>query len=343
MKNAVRTCSIGSYRLENPVGLAPMAGTSDLIYRSICHEMGSQLAVTELVTARGIRYDTTLKKSYRYLEIDPEKEGPCAIQLFGYEPEDFSVAIPAVLEHPKLSAAAFLDINMGCPVTKVVKTGAGSALMRTPRLAADIIRAAVEAVRPFGIPVGVKFRKGWDAQHINAADFAKVCVEAGASVLCVHARTREQMYSGDADWDILSQVVCAVSGSGVPVLGNGDVKDGVSAKRMFEETGVDGIMVGRAALGNPWIFREISDYLCGRPTVPPSLQERVSVLLRHLHGQSQRIGEPLAIREMRSQMAYYLKGLANASSYKDRLMHTESIAEAEEVLSKYLIINQEAF
>ena len=313
-----------------------MAGTSDRTFRTICHENGSVLGVTELVTARGIRYDPTMRKSLRYLEIDPEREGACAIQLFGYDPEDFTAAVTTVLSHPALGEAAFLDINMGCPVPKVVKTGAGSALMRTPELAGAIIRAAVEAAKSFSVPVGVKFRTGWDERSVNGPDFAKMCVEAGASILCIHGRTRQQMYSGSADWETIARVAEAVAGSGVPVLGNGDVTDGASAVRMLKETGVDGVMVGRAAQGNPWVFGEIRNVMEGGiGDTAPSPEERVRCILRHMEGVRAQLGEVLAVREMRSQLAAYMKGQRNAALYKDKLMRTETIEQVREVLEEW--------
>jgi len=316
-----------------------MAGTSDVTFRAISAGLGSALGVTELVTARGIRYDPSLFRCYRFLEIDTKRESAAAIQLFGYDPKDFAAAIPIVLEHPVLKEASFIDINMGCPVPKVVKTGAGSALMRTPELAEEIIRTAVKAAEPYHVPVTVKFRKGWDENHVNAPDFAKRCIEAGAKMICVHARTRSQMYSGEADWHILSEVVKAVSDSKIPVLGNGDVKNGVDARRMLEETGVDGVLVGRAAQGNPWVFREIKAELMGvggKSDFLPSREEKVRMILFHARGLSEKIGQETAMKEMRAQFAYYLKGERNAAEYKNKLMRTSFFSEAEEILEAWL-------
>ena len=384
-----------------------MAGTSDLTFRTICHELGASLGCTELVTARGIRYDPTLLKSYRYLEIDPEREGPAAIQLFGYEPGDFEAAIPLILEHPRLSAAFSIDLNMGCPVNKVVKTGAGSALMKDLPLAASILDASVRAASPYHVPVTVKFRKGWDETTVNCVSFAAMCRDHGASAVTVHARTRDQMYSGAADWEAIAAVVSVLKGSGVPVFGNGDVKSGGDAVRMLATTGADGVMIGRAAQGNPWIFASVKALLMGGgegakaeagpltgagqivsgephtrqgapggprigqgagvcagqgapgewaahelPTEPtaqaradmmghgapaePTAQERADMIRRHLSGLIGRLGEEVAVREMRAQLACYLHGQKHASRYKTQAMEAKTFREIDELLKEWV-------
>ncbi len=374
--------SIGNRVLCGNVALAPMAGTSDLTFRTICHEQGASLGCTELVTARGIRYDSSLLKSYRYLEIDPEREGPAAIQLFGYDPKDFDAAIPLILEHPVLSAAFSIDLNMGCPVNKVVKTGAGSALMKDLPLAASILDASVRAASPYHVPVTVKFRKGWDETTVNCVSFAAMCRDHGAAAVTVHARTRNQMYSGTADWEAIAAVVSELKGSGVPVFGNGDVKSGGDAIRMLATTGADGVMIGRAAQGNPWIFASVKALLMGggmgaetgprtgqgadvgagvpgephigqgvpgEPTVneradiigqgapgEPTVIERADMIRRHLNGLIGRLGEEVAVREMRAQLASYLHGQKHASRYKVEAMEAKTFREIDELLKAWV-------
>ena len=345
--------SIGNRVLCGNVALAPMAGTSDLTFRTICHEQGASLGCTELVTARGIRYDSSLLKSYRYLEIDPEREGPAAIQLFGYDPKDFDAAIPLILEHPVLSAAFSIDLNMGCPVNKVVKTGAGSALMKDLPLAASILDASVRAAAPYHVPVTVKFRKGWDETTVNCVSFAAMCRDHGAAAVTVHARTRDQMYSGAADWEAIAAVASELKGSGVPVFGNGDVKNGADAIRMLETTGADGVMIGRAAQGNPWIFARVKALLTGggdmighgmsgEPHIgqgapgEPTASERSDMIRRHLSGLIGRLGEEVAVREMRAQLACYLHGQKHASKYKTQAMEAKTFREIDELLKEWV-------
>jgi len=336
------------------------------------------LGCTELVTARGIRYDPTLLKSYRYLEIDPEREGPAAIQLFGYDPGDFEAAIPLILEHPILSAAFSIDLNMGCPVNKVVKTGAGSALMKDLPLAASILDASVRAAAPYHVPVTVKFRKGWDETTVNCVSFAAMCRDHGAAAVTVHARTRDQMYSGAADWEAIAAVASELKGSGVPVFGNGDVKSGADAIRMLETTGADGVMIGRAAQGNPWIFASVKSLLMGGgegakagpltgagqvvleephtrqgapgewaaieradmirqgAPVEPTAIERADMIRRHLSGLIGRLGEEVAVREMRAQLACYLHGQKHASRYKTQAMEAKTFREIDELLKEWV-------
>ncbi len=329
--------TIAAKQLSGNIGLAPMAGNSSVTFRMLCSEFGCAFGTTELVSARGIAYQNSVLKSYRYLEIDPEHEAPCAIQLFGYDAADFSRAIPLVLEHPILSGASFIDLNMGCPVPKVVKTGAGSALMRDLPRAAEIITASVKAASSYRIPVTVKFRKGWDAGHVNAVEFARLCADCGASAVTVHARTKDQMYHGKADWDVLRQVADALRGTGVTVIGNGDVNDGLSARKMFDETGVNGIAVGRAAQGDPWIFARIQAFLCGKTLPPaPTPEERAEVVNRHLRGLTERLGEKTAVKEMRTQLAFYFKGQKNAVDFKSAAMRAETFAEVMDTMYQWV-------
>jgi len=335
--NRWKKLKIGNRELCGNAALAPMAGTSDVTFRTLCHEQGAALSCTELVTARGIRFNPNLAKCFRYLEIDPEHEGPAAIQLFGYDPGDFASAIPIILEHPLLGKAAFLDINMGCPVAKVVKTGAGSALMSDLPLAASILETSVRAAAPYHVPVTVKFRKGWDDTKVNAVEFARMCRDYGAAAVTIHGRTREQMYQGQADWECIAQVAGALRGSGIPVFGNGDVRDGAGACRMLDETGVDGVMIGRAAQGNPWIFAEVRAALRGESAPPePAPEEVADMIRRHLSGLCARLGEPVAVREMRTQLAFYLRGKRHAAAYKVRAMDALTYDEVDGLLTEWI-------
>jgi tRNA-dihydrouridine synthase B len=323
---------------NNSISLAPMAGTSSVVFRSICHRYGADFSTTELVSARGIAYKHSLEPSFRYLELDPVHGGPCSIQLFGYEPEDFSRAVPMILEDPRLSSAMAIDINMGCPVPKVVKTGAGSALMKNWLLASQIIEATVRACEPYHKPVTVKFRKGWDELQSDTVGFAKMCIDSGAKGLTLHARTRDQMYRGRADWNCIAEVKSATAHTGIPLIGNGDVNDGTSAKAMMELTGVDGVAIGRAAQGNPYIFSQIRAFIDGRDSAlyVPTPEERVSVMLEHLAGLISHIGEAQACKEMRSQIAYYFKGQRFASEYKAAAMSADSFDEVRLIAEQWL-------
>ncbi len=342
----IRPVRLGQTVIDNNLFLAPMAGGSELPFRRICRRYGAGLVFTELVTARGIRYARGVEKNFRYLEISPD-EFPVAIQFFGSEPEDFEYAISAVFGHPLLSRCAAIDINMGCPVPKVVKTGAGCALMGDPERASRIIRAAVR-VSP--VPVTVKFRSGLGADSVNAEPFGAMCESCGASMLTVHPRTAKQMYSGRADWSVIGRVKRA---SGIPVIGNGDVTGPADAARMFRETGADGIMIGRAALGDPWIFAAILRALSGgeenaadtidaveaadaEPLAnrfpPPSMEERLRVVREHLAGSIAFMGEATAMKEMRKHFSWYFKGIPNGSAIRSALVRCETQAEAEAIL-----------
>lgn len=325
-------------RSRATVSLAPIAGTTDLTFRTMCRRFGSDSGCTELVSARGIAFQGSVDGSMRYLRIDHDAEGPCAIQLFGHDATDFSRAIPLILSHPELSGARWIDLNMGCPVPKVVKTGAGAALMKDIPRAADIITASVRAAEPFGVPVSVKFRKGWDDECINAVKFAKMCADSGACAITLHARTREQMYRGKADWSVIAEAAEALRGSGVKVIGNGDVRDGESAERMLRETGADGVAVGRAAMGNPWVFSDIRGYLEGAPSRrSPTPRERADLIFEHLDGLTGLLGEDCAMKEMRSQIAHYLKGRHKAAECRAEAVRARSVHEIRDIIEKWVL------
>lgn len=314
--------TIGDVTLENNVILAPMAGVTDLPFRLLCREQGAALLCMEMVSAKAVLYHN--KNTEKLMEIDPG-EMPVSLQLFGSDP-DIIARIAAELEERPF---AILDINMGCPVPKIVNNGEGSALMRNPRLAAEIVRKTARAIRK---PVTVKIRKGYDEAHCNAVEMAKYLEDAGAAAITVHGRTREQFYSGAADWEIIRKVKEAVA---VPVIGNGDVADGESAKRMMEETGCDGIMIGRAAQGNPWIFREVLSYLeHGVKLERPSVEEVRDMIRRHAALQLEYKGDYIGIREMRKHVAWYIAGYPHAAELRKRVCSVERMKELMELVDR---------
>lgn len=316
----MRTLTIGNVKLENSYILGPMAGVTDLPFRLLCKEQGAGLLCMEMVSAKGILYHNRNTESL--LTIHPEEQ-PVSLQLFGSDPKILSEMAKQIEERP----FAFLDINMGCPVPKVVKNGEGSALMKEPKLVYEIVNALVKAIKK---PVTVKIRKGFDDSCINAVEIAKIIEEAGASAVAVHGRTREQYYSGKADWDIIRQVKAAVS---IPVIGNGDVTTGEQAIRMREETGCDGVMIGRGAQGNPWIFRELLEYeKTGKLPERPSPEVIRETMLRHARLQMEYKGDFIGIREMRKHVAWYTKGMKGSSKLRDEINRTESYEELEALL-----------
>lgn len=320
LMNYLHPLTIGGVTLKNNLILAPMAGVTDLPFRLLCSEQGAGLTGMEMISAKAILYGN--KNTEELLAIHPE-EGPVSLQLFGSDPKIVSEMAARIEERP----FAVLDLNMGCPVPKIVNNGEGSALMREPKLAGEIIAATVKAIRK---PVTVKFRKGFDASHVNAVEFAKIAEDAGAAAVAVHGRTREQFYSGQADWEIIARVKEAVS---IPVIGNGDVTDGESARRMLSETGCDGVMIGRAARGNPWLFAQITACLAGGSMVPPpSLAEKKKMILRHAELQLAVKGEYTGVREMRKHFSWYTAGMPNSANLRGRVNLAESFGEIERLV-----------
>ena len=303
---------IGNVTLDNNVILAPMAGVTDLPFRLLCKEQGAGLLCMEMVSAKAIYYNN--KNTEALMEID-ERELPVSLQLFGSDADIMSEMAKRIEEKP----FAILDINMGCPVPKVAGNGEGSALMKNPALVREIVSKVVKAIEK---PVTVKIRKGFDEEHVNAVEIAKIIEDCGAAAVAVHGRTREQYYSGTADWDIIRQVKEAVS---IPVIGNGDVTGPESAKKMIDETGVDGIMIGRAARGNPWIFNQIKEYLeTGVIPEKPSYDEVREMMLRHARMQLECKGEYTGIREMRKHVAWYTAGYPHSAKLRAKMNEVES-------------------
>lgn len=314
---------IGNVALSNPYILAPMAGVTDLPFRLLCKEMGVGLLSMEMVSAKAISFRN--RNTKKLLEIG-EGEQPIALQLFGSDPVIVSEAAKYI-EHLPFD---ILDINMGCPVPKVVGNGEGSALMKNTSLAEEIVRKTAAAIQK---PVTVKFRKGFDDNNVNAVEFAKRMEAAGAAAVAVHGRTREQYYSGTADWEIIRQVKDAVS---IPVIGNGDVDSPVSAHKMLEQTGCDGVMIGRASRGNPWIFRELLAYdKNGTMPEKPTRAEIREMILRHAHLQVKYMGEYSGIREMRKHVAWYTAGLPHSAAIRRRVNEIETLDNLEEMLEVF--------
>ncbi|MDD3199419.1 MAG: tRNA dihydrouridine synthase DusB [Eubacteriales bacterium] len=306
--------NIGNVSLNNPFFLAPLAGITDSPFRRICKEQGAGLVYSEMISGKGLYYND--KATERLLRIY-EDEKPVAFQIFGSEPDIIADAAKRLANREN----CILDINMGCPVPKVIKNGEGSALLKNPDLVGAIVEAAVSSA---GKPVTVKIRIGWDAESINAVQIAKVAEAAGADAIGVHGRTREQYYSGKADWDVIRQVKKAVS---IPVIGNGDVFSGIDAIRLIEYTGCDFVMIARGALGNPWIFREALTLWKGQtPPPPPTIEEKIELILRHFDLLLEEKGEYAAVREMRKHAGWYLKGIPGSAAVRREL---NSVIEAE--------------
>ena len=313
---------IGNTVLENNVILAPMAGVTDLPFRVLCREQGAGCVVTEMVSAKAVLYNN--KNTRELLQIDPA-ERPAAVQLFGSEP-DIMAEIAARLEEGPYD---YIDVNMGCPVPKIVNNGEGSALMKNPERAKEVLTAMVKAVKK---PVTVKFRKGFNDLSVNAVEFAKMAESCGVAAVAVHGRTREQYYSGKADWDIIRQVKEAVR---IPVIGNGDIFTPEDAGRMLKETGCDGIMVARGAKGNTWLFGRINHYLDTGEVLPgPSMAEIKAMILRHGRMLVQFKGEGVAMREMRGHMAWYTKGMPHSATLRNEINQVETLEGFVELLDR---------
>ena len=316
------TLTIGNVVLDNPYILAPMAGVTDLPFRLLCREQGVGLLCMEMVSAKAIQYNN--KNTKALLEIHPD-EPPVSLQLFGSEPDVISEIAKQIEELP----FSILDINMGCPVPKIVRNGEGSALMKNPKLVHEIVSKTVKAIEK---PVTVKIRKGFNDSCINAVEIAKIIEDAGAAAVAVHGRTREQYYSGKADWDIIRQVKEAVS---IPVIGNGDVVSGESAIAMMRQTGCDGVMIGRGAQGNPWIFSELIEYeKTGKMPERPGLEEIKNMILRHAKLQLEYKGEYLGIREIRKHVAWYTTGLPNSAKLRAEINAVETYEQLESLLKE---------
>ena len=313
----IRTLQIGNVTLENNLILAPMAGVSDLPFRLLCREQGAGLVCMEMVSAKAILYKN--RNTEELLTIDP-KEHPVSLQLFGSDPDIISEIAKQIEERP----FDILDLNMGCPVPKVVNNGDGSALMKNPRLAGEIIEKTARAIKK---PLTVKIRKGFDDAHINAVELAHIAQESGAAAVAVHGRTREQYYAGHADWDIIRQVKEAVS---IPVIGNGDIRTPEDVAAMAEQTGCDGYMIARGAEGNPWIFRQILHYFeTGEHLARPDFSEVTEMLLRHAKMRIDCKGDYTGIREIRKHAAWYTAGYRNSSKLRGRINEVENYGQLE--------------
>ena len=315
---------IGNVELKNKVFLSPMAGVTDLPFRLICKEQNCGMLYTEMINGKALCYDDENTK--KMLKIEDE-EHPVAVQIFGSDPEFMGRAAEIMNAYPN----EILDINMGCPAPKVVKNGDGSALMRNPKLAEEVLKSVVKNSTK---PVTLKIRKGWDDNSVNAVEIAKIAEASGISALAIHGRTREQYYSGKADWDIITEIKNAIN---IPVIGNGDVFTVEDARNMLDKTGCDAIMIGRGAQGNPWIFKRINHYMETGEILPePTLEEKINTAVTHLNLAVREHGEYVAVREMRKHIAWYLKGLKGSAKVRDEINKITSYEEVVSRLNEYM-------
>ncbi len=315
----------GELELPLGAGLSPMAGVTDAAMRLLCREQGAAWSVSEMLSAKGWIYSQGRNRESRELLTRLPGEGVAGLQLFGREPELMAAAARELVEF----GFEFFDLNFGCPAPKITGNGEGSALMREPELIGRIVRAMADAT---GLPVTVKIRAGWDESSVNAVEVAEVCEQSGAAAIAVHGRTRTQQYAGRADWGIIRAVKRSVS---VPVIGNGDVKSGADALRMLDETGCDGVLVGRAAQGNPWIFREIRAALAGEEACPPTNAERIAMILRHFELELQLHGERGGLLEMRKHVGWYVHGMRGAAKFRERVNRLERPDEVRAALAEF--------
>ena len=319
----IKPIKIGNVEIPNNIFLAPMAGVTDMPFRRLCKEFGAGMIYTEMASSKAVHYGSEKTKGI-YEVFDDER--PVGIQIFGSDPDVMAETANELSEYSDI-----IDINMGCPANKIVKNGEGSALMKNLKLAEEIITKVVEASK---VPVTVKMRKGWDDKHINVVELAQIAEASGAKLITVHGRTREDMYSGEADLDIIKKVKESVN---IPVIGNGDITSGEKAKRMFEVTGCDGIMIGRGAQGNPWIFKSILEYLENGTALPePNINDKINMALKHLNLSKEYKGEYVAVREMRKHIAWYLKGVPGNSQLKETINREDDIEKVEKLLIKSL-------
>lgn len=315
---------IGNVELKNKVFLSPMAGVTDLPFRLICKEQNCGMLYTEMINGKALCYDDENTK--KMLKIEDE-EHPVAVQIFGSDPEFMGRAAEIMNAYPN----EILDINMGCPAPKVVKNGDGSALMRNSKLAEEVLKSVVKNSTK---PVTLKIRKGWDDNSVNAVEIAKIAEASGISALAIHGRTREQYYSGKADWDIITEIKNAIN---IPVIGNGDVFTVEDARNMLDKTGCDAIMIGRGAQGNPWIFKRINHYMKTGEILPePTLEEKINTAVKHLNLAVREHGEYVAVREMRKHIAWYLKGLKGSAKVRDEINKITSYEEVVSRLNEYM-------